>query len=84
MMAGNMQASQLKAWRRFRPFILSATGIDMIRPWSINRHYRPPALVGALVYPGDLKQTEKDASPCFCKASWPELLAELRQVYMMT
>ena len=83
MMAGNMQASQLKAWRRFRPFILSATGIDMIRPWSINRHYRPPALVKALLYPGDLHQTEKDASSCFCKASWPELLAGLRQVYMM-
>lgn len=84
MMEGNMPASQLKAWRSFRPFILSATGIDMIRPWSINRHYRPPALVGALAYPGDLKQIEKDASSCFCKASWPELLAGLRQVYIMT
>lgn len=83
MIAGNMQVSQLKAWRRFRPFILSATGIDMIRPWSINRHYRPPALVDAFVYPGDLHQTAKDASSYFCKASWPELLAGLRQVYMM-
>ena len=77
MCASNKEKSDAKAWRAARLRILTTTGIDIRKPWSSYRVFRPRLLMKTLIYPGDYCPPSEEASLRFCKKSWPDLLGRL-------
>lgn len=77
MCARNQEKSEAKAWRAARIRILTITGVDIRKPWSFYRLFRPPLLMNALIYPGDYSPPSGEAPLRFCEENWPDLLGRL-------
>ena len=91
-LAGSQRKKVQMANQQHEP-ILSATGIDIKKPWSKFRAMRPVTLNKSLRYPGDyvhppaptkpgiLKEVWKQDISLFCKDNWPQLLEVPRREY---
>ena len=77
----NSEARTKRLVKGYRDTILSLTGIDIHVPWQQFRWASPALLKSKLIYPGDLEPVGANALAFFCRASWPQLLANLRKKY---
>lgn len=94
-LAGSQRKKVQMANQQHEP-ILSATGIDIKKPWSKFRATRPVTLNKSLRYPGDhvhppaptklgfVKEVWKQDISLFCKDNWPQLLEVPRREYEAT
>ena len=64
--------------------LLKATDIDIDIPWKDHVRLRCFELYDTLVYHDDYNPSSEHAPWCFCRANWPNLLAELRRKYEET
>lgn len=79
----NSRSSQ-KRRLALRRDLLKATDIDIDIPWKDHVRLRCFELYDTLVYHDDYNPSSEHAPWCFCRANWPNLLAELRRVYEET
>ena len=79
----NSSSSQ-KRRSALRRDLLKATDIDIDIPWKDHVRLRCFELYDTLVYHDDYNPSSEHAPWCFCRANWPNLLAELRRVYEET
>ena len=79
----NSSSSQ-KRRSALRRNLLKATDIDIDIPWEDHVRLRCFELYDTLVYHDDYNPSSEHAPWCFCRANWPNLLAELRRVYEET
>jgi hypothetical protein len=77
MCARSKEKSDAKAWRAARLQILTITGVDIRKPWSSYRVFRPRLLMKALIYPGDYSPPSGEVPLRFCEENWPDLLERL-------
>jgi len=77
MCASSKEKSDAKAWNAARLRILTITGVDIRKPWSSYRVFRPRLLMKALIYPGDYSPPNVEVPLRFCEANWPDLLERL-------
>ena len=74
MCAPNKEKSDAKACRAARLRILTICGVDIRKPWSSYRVFRPRLLMKTLRYPGDYCPPNPEVDLRFCKENWPYLL----------
>ena len=79
----NSRSSQ-KRRSALRRDLLKATDIDIDIPWKDHVRLRCFELYDELVYRGDYNPSSEHEPWCFCRANWPNLLADLRRVYEET
>lgn len=77
MCAPSKEKSDAKAWRAARLRILKITGVDIRKPWSSYRVFRPRLLMKTLKYPGDYCPPSAEVSLRFCEENWRHLLEPL-------
>ena len=77
-------ASPSKRRWALRRDLLKATDIDIDIPWKDHVRLRCFELYDELVYRGDYNPSSEHEPWCFCRANWPNLLADLRRVYEET
>lgn len=68
-------------YAKLRRSVLKKCRIDTNIPWVEHVQLRCFKLKNHLVYPGDYHPAPELAPWCFCRQSWPELLAELSGCY---
>jgi hypothetical protein len=71
-------------YSELRRQILEIAKVDVNIPWVNHIELRCFELDELLVYPGDYHPSPELAPWCFCKDNFPNILAQLRQVYENT